>query len=177
MKRHPTLLFAAALLALSASAAWANHDLLISEYVEGSSFNKAVEIYNPTGAAVDMSAGGYQIRHYFNGAVTATNIINLTGVIAPGDVWVLVNTQAGPVLLALADQTNANLNFNGDDVVELVKGSGTTVLDDFGHAFDPSIEWDGFAVDTFDGLGSHTSTCQPTPTSSTTWGKVKTLYR
>ena len=25
-------------------------------------------------------------------------------------------------------------------------------------AFDPSVEWDGFAVDTFDGLGTHAAT-------------------
>ena len=34
-------------------------------------------------------------------------------------------------------------------------------------AFDPATEWDGYAVDTFDGLGAHTSDCSgpglPTP--------------
>ena len=30
-------------------------ELFISEYIEGSSFNKAIEIYNGTGAAVDLA--------------------------------------------------------------------------------------------------------------------------
>ena len=30
-------------------------------------------------------------------------------------------------------------------------------------AFDPAVEWDGFANDTFDGLGAHTSTCGVVP--------------
>ena len=29
------------------------------------------------------------------------------------------------------------------------------------NAFDPSVEWDGFATDTFDGLGAHTASCGP----------------
>ena len=32
-------------------------DLFLSEYVEGSSFNKAIEIYNGTGSAVDLAVG------------------------------------------------------------------------------------------------------------------------
>ncbi len=30
-------------------------DLIISEYVEGSSYNKAIELYNGTGASVNLS--------------------------------------------------------------------------------------------------------------------------
>ncbi|HEX7224775.1 MAG TPA: hypothetical protein VF367_04260, partial [Candidatus Limnocylindria bacterium] len=43
-------------------------DLFISEYIEGSSFNKAIEIYNGTGAAVDLAAAGYTLQLYSNGA-------------------------------------------------------------------------------------------------------------
>ena len=35
-------------------------DLFFSEYIEGSSSNKALEIYNGTGAAVDLAGGGYR---------------------------------------------------------------------------------------------------------------------
>ena len=41
-------------------------DLFFSEYIEGSSFNKALEIYNGTGAAVDLST--YSVELYSNGA-------------------------------------------------------------------------------------------------------------
>ena len=56
-------------------------DLFFSEYVEGSSNNKAIELFNGTGAAVDLTAGGYQLQLYFNGSTTATTIA-LTGTVA-----------------------------------------------------------------------------------------------
>ena len=50
-------LFHAALFVFAAVAAGAQPctELFISEYVEGSSNNKAIEIYNPTGVAVNLS--------------------------------------------------------------------------------------------------------------------------
>ena len=44
-----------ALLPLSAVGAATPEDLFFSEYIEGSSFNKAIEIYNGTGSSVDLS--------------------------------------------------------------------------------------------------------------------------
>ena len=44
-------------------------DLFISEYVEGWSNNRALEIYNPTNAAVDLS--DYRLERYSNGATAA----------------------------------------------------------------------------------------------------------
>ena len=46
-----------------------------SEYIEGSGFNKAVEIYNGTGAAVNLSA--YTIQLYSNGAATPSQSVTL----------------------------------------------------------------------------------------------------
>jgi hypothetical protein len=39
-------------------------ELFISEYIEGSSNNKAIEIHNATGAAVDLAAGGYDVPEH-----------------------------------------------------------------------------------------------------------------
>ena len=36
-------------------------ELFFSEYIEGSTLNKALEIYNGTGAAVNLGTGGYNI--------------------------------------------------------------------------------------------------------------------
>ena len=55
--RRIALLFAVALLCLPA---FAQSGVFISEYVEGSSNNKAIEIFNGTGAPVNMA--NYQIR-------------------------------------------------------------------------------------------------------------------
>ncbi|MFH2102636.1 MAG: ExeM/NucH family extracellular endonuclease [Chloroflexota bacterium] len=165
-------------------------ELFISEYIEGSSYNKAIEIYNGTGAAVDLSTGGYNLQMYFNGNTSAGLTINLTVTVADGDVYVIAHSSAVAAILAQADQTNGAGWFNGDDAVVLRKG--TIIVDVVGQigfdpgtewgsgltstadntlrrkgtisagdpngsdVFDPSIEWDGYATDTFSGLGSHT---------------------
>jgi DNA/RNA endonuclease G (NUC1)/predicted extracellular nuclease len=184
-------------------ASAATSELFFSEYIEGSSNNKALEIYNGTGASVDLATGAYNVQMFFNGSATAGLTINLTGTVPSGDVFVLAQSTASAAILAVADQTNSSGWFNGDDAVVLRKGS--TVIDVIGQVgfdpgaewgtgltstadntlrrksticagdtngadvFDPAIEWDGFANDTFAGLGSHTASCgDPTPTPTPT---------
>ncbi|MGB3618615.1 MAG: lamin tail domain-containing protein, partial [Catalinimonas sp.] len=56
----------ALLLALSTPVAAQDcTDLFFSEYVEGSSSNKALEIYNPTDADIDLT--GYRVELFSNG--------------------------------------------------------------------------------------------------------------
>ncbi len=186
---------ALAVFASSPAAAQAT-DLFFSEYVEGSSFNKAVEIYNGTGAAVDLSAGGYTLMFYSNGSASASYTLALAGTVPQGGTWVVAPTNANATILGVANQTFGSTWFNGDDAVVLRKGgSGGALVDVIGQigfdpgsewgsglvstadntirrkatvcagdtngsdAFDPSAEWDGFAQDTFAGLGSHTASC------------------
>jgi predicted extracellular nuclease len=164
-------------------------ELFFSEYIEGSSNNKALEIYNGTGASVNLATGGYNVFMSFNGG-TSTFTINLNGTVANNDVFVVAPTNANATILAQADQTAGTAWFNGDDAVLLRKG--TTVIDAFGQvgfdpgsqwagggendtlrrkdtvctgdtnagdAFDAAVEWEVFAQDTFGGLGSHTANC------------------
>ena len=115
-------------------------ELFFSEYVEGSSNNKALEIYNGTGGSVDLAAGGYNVQMFFNGSASAGLTINLTGSVANGDVYVIAQSSADAAILAEADQTNGSGWFNGDDAVVLSKG--TTVIDVIGQiGFRPSTEW------------------------------------
>ncbi|MBK9357829.1 MAG: hypothetical protein IPN08_10645 [Bacteroidales bacterium] len=58
-------------------------DLIISEYVEGSSNNKSIEIFNGTGSIVNLATGNYRLVTFSNGSITAGLTINLTGTIAP----------------------------------------------------------------------------------------------
>jgi predicted extracellular nuclease len=133
------VLLVCALVGASGASA-ASSDLFLSEYVEGSSNNKALEIFNDTGAPVDLAAGAYNVQMFFNGAATAGLTINLTGTVADGDVYVLAQSTADPAILAVADQTNGSGWFNGDDAVVLRKG--TTVVDVIGQiGFDPGTEW------------------------------------
>ena len=151
-------------------------DLLISEYIEGSSNNKAVEIFNGTGAAVDLAAGSYAVRLYANGAAAPSATINLTGTLANGDVYVVANPSANAAILAQADQTSGSLTHNGNDAVALAKGgvdldvvgtigvNVTNIVDvtkvrlssvSAGNTTYAPAEWDNYALDTTGYLGSH----------------------
>ncbi len=115
--------------------------LFISEYIEGGSNNKCLEFYNPTGSAIDLDAGGYQVKVYFNGSPSAGTTVNLSGTVPAGGVFVLCDNDAASQFLAIADQqTNSSL-WNGDDAIELVNSSGT--LDIFGSIDDdPGSRWE-----------------------------------
>ena len=128
-------------------AAAAPTELLISEYVEGSASNKAIEIFNGTGGAVDLNAGAYSVELYSNGAAAASQSLLLSGTIASGDVFVLANPSADAAILAAADVTSGSvINFNGDDAVVLRKNSA--VVDSFGQiGFDPGSQWMGGGQD------------------------------
>ncbi len=142
MSRRTVLAFTvlAAALVLAPGAQTASSDLFFSEYVEGSSSNKAVEIFNDTGASIDLGAQGYNVQISFNGAATAGLTIDLVGTVADDDVFVLAHSSASAAILAVADQTNGSGWFNGDDAVVLRKGG--TVLDVIGQiGLDPGAEW------------------------------------
>lgn len=96
-------------------------DLLISEYVEGTGFNKAIELYNGTGATLDLS--GYSVEMYANGASAPTNKLELSGMLEDGKTYVIVHNQASVDLKAKADMEIGSVtNFNGDDAIVLKKG-------------------------------------------------------
>ncbi len=127
----------------------ASAELFFSKYIEGTGNQKALEIYNNTGATVDLAAAGYAVQMYFNGSSSAGLTINLTGSVAPGDVFVLAQASALADVLAQADQTNGSGWFNGDDAITLTKAG--VVLDSIGQiGFDPGSEWGTGLVSTAD---------------------------
>ncbi len=89
--------FAAAIPAAALAAA--PTEVYFSEYIEGSSNNKALEIYNGTGAAMNLATGAYSVQVFFNGSATAGLTINLAGTVANGDVYVLAHGSAKIVRL------------------------------------------------------------------------------
>lgn len=99
--------------------------LFISEYVEGSSFNKALELYNPTPNPINLN--GYQLKHYNSGSSNTVYTFNLSGIILANSTYVIVNSQASAALIAKADTVTGNsvLSFNGDDPIILTKGTDT----------------------------------------------------
>lgn len=94
-----------ALAIASVTSAHAN-DLLISEYIEGSSNNKAIELYNNGTQAIDLA--GYQLAFYFNGSDQAGTTIDLVGNLEPQGVFVLADNDANADILAVTDQVSSS---------------------------------------------------------------------
>ena len=123
-------------------------ELFLSEYVEGSGNNKALEIWNGTAQPVTLS-GRYDVQVYANGSPTATATVPLAGVVAAGDAFVLVRSAASAALLALGDQTTTNFLFNGNDAIALRRdGIVVDVLGQIG--VDPGTAWGSGDTSTLD---------------------------
>lgn len=146
----PTTAVGVAVTAAQPVAAAVPTDVFLSEYVEGSSFNKAVELFNGTGSPIDLGAGGYSLELYSNGAAAPSQTVALTGTVADGDVFVVSRADADAALVAQADQlAPAVINFNGDDAVVLRRaGAPVDVIGQIG--VDPGAEWGTGATSTAD---------------------------
>ena len=95
-------------------------NLIISAYVEGSSFNKAVEIYNGTASAIQLN--DYALAKQSNGVGDYESVFPLSGVVAPGEgVMVLNKLSTSEELKAKATFfTDSVMNFNGNDAIALL---------------------------------------------------------
>lgn len=157
-------------------------ELFISEYVEGSSYNKYIEyieIYNPTSQSIDLSS--YVLKLEQDGKGTWTKEATLSGSLASKSVIIYKNSQA-TAYTGEAIVNNDVINFNGNDPVGLFKNG--ELIDLFGASSEtpgqavadfakdktfrrkatvkaPSTvfnaeEWEVLAKDDVSGLGSHT---------------------
>jgi len=138
------------------------NELFISEYVEGWSNNKALELYNPTANAINLS--GYRLERYSNGSnsAAANQKTDLSGTIEAFSTFVVVLDKRNPdgieqeapvweELQAVADvfinpiyDDNNTMYFNGNDAMVLRKIAGNVVLDLFGRiGQDPGDPVDG----------------------------------
>jgi uncharacterized protein len=123
-------------------------DLFFSEYIEGSSNNKALEIYNPTTSTISLSS--YTVKLYSNGTTTVGNIYTLTGTLSPASVLVIVNNGATSTFKTVPGfVTSSVTNFTGNDTITLEKSG--VVIDRFGQlGFDPGTAWTSGALSTQD---------------------------
>ena len=126
--------------------------VFFSEYAEGSSNNKYLEIYNGTDQVVDLSS--YAYPSVSNAPETAGehdfwNEFDDGASIEPGDVYVICHGSADASILVECDETFSYLS-NGDDGYALVVGteSDNEVLDVIGQNIyesnyaDPGSGWD-----------------------------------
>ncbi|MEM9651267.1 MAG: ExeM/NucH family extracellular endonuclease [Actinomycetota bacterium] len=126
-------------------------ELFFTQYVEGSSNNKAIEIANLGPSAVSLD--GYALELYSNGAPTATSTADLTGeTIGGNDVFVIYNPSASSAIMAVGDLSSGTVNWNGDDAVVL-RNPGGDVADSIGQVgVDPGSQW------IVDGVGTQNAT-------------------
>jgi len=127
---HPkdTTMFLGAHTSNCSSAGTQCAELFFSEYIEGSSNNKAMEIYNPTGSSINLT--GYTVSMFSNGSSTVTASLALYGTLASGDVFIFCADQANATILALADTAlsyPSPAHFNGNDAVVLLNSNNDTI--------------------------------------------------
>lgn len=163
----------------SASAGSTASDLLFSEYIEGSSNNKALEISNATGNNVNMAI--YTLKKQVNGSGSWSTGLSLTGTLNNGSKYTIVNNLMDSSCYATSSaniSTSAGeMAFNGNDAVGLFKNG--VLIDIIGTfnggssnfainvtlrrkstvtapntSFEINAEWDSYSSDTCSGLGS-----------------------
>jgi hypothetical protein len=125
-------------LVIASISAPASADLIISEYIEGSSNNKAIELYN--NADTEISLEGYVLGLYSNGSSSVGNSIDLTGTLAANTTYIISNPGATADILDIADTTSTVTYYNGDDALVLTKDG--VIVDSFGQVgVDPGSFW------------------------------------
>lgn len=164
-------------------------DLFFSEYMEGGSNNKALEIANFTGNSVDLSI--YTLKLSSNGSATwtATYSFPTSSSISNEDVYVIGNGSLAVCTGVVDNQNNTITGFNGNDAVGLFKndilidiigtlGDATTFAQNVTLVRKPEIagpsttfdinEWNSFPQDTCTDLGMHTQTLSVDETTNST---------
>lgn len=101
-------------------------ELYISEYVEGGSFNKYIELYNPTEQDIDLSQYTLGMHNYSKDAAGGNdNGIKtqvLSGTLKSKQVIVYKHTDAVAYTGTVVDLGKDVMNFNGNDPIILYKG-------------------------------------------------------
>jgi hypothetical protein len=138
-------------------------NLIFSEYIEGSSNNKAIEITNLSDSTVNLQ--NYRVAQSVNGGGWEYyHVFSANASIAAGEPYVLLNSQVDPLLFAAEDGDEvlaypSAVHHNGDDaraIIHIDSETGdTTLVDVFGQPDnDPGSGWDVAGVD--NGTQNHT---------------------
>jgi hypothetical protein len=123
--------------------------LIISEVAEDDGNNQCIEIYNPTSSPIDLNANSIWIALFADGSSSNTAAIFLNGTIPAYSTFTVCHPSANIPDLS-PDQTDAGINFDGNDAIALLSGfSPVTFIDIFGNiGSDPGMGgWSGFSDD------------------------------
>jgi endonuclease I len=154
-------------------------ELFFTEYLEGSSNNKALEITNKTTRSISLSS--YTIKKQSNGSGSWSSGIFLSGTLTSGSKFVIVNSSISsscyPLISANLSTSAPEMTFNGNDAIGLFKNG--TLIDIIGTfnggsvnfamdetlrrkttvtapstTFKKATQWDSFTTDTCTGIGN-----------------------
>lgn len=168
-------------------------DLLISEYLEGTGSNRAIELYNKGDEEIDLS--GYKVCIYLRGDTNPGYTIDLEGSLSSGEVFVIAHPDAEKDILDKADQISEKLMFNGSQQIALIKGK--KVIDLIGimgttYSYESDVtlvrktsfmesknvwdeyDWIRYSVDNFNYLGNATNSV--TAEELETGPKINEIY-
>ena len=161
------------------SATTGNVDLFFSEYIEGSSLNKALEIANFTGSSVNLSNYSIKLSSNGNNTWTTTYSFPVNTSINNADVYVIANGSMSICTDVVDNQNNSITGFNGNDVLGLFKNENLIdIIGTLGNSQDfaenttlvrnanissgstvfNSNEWSNYSSNTCDNLGTHSQT-------------------
>lgn len=148
-------------------------NIFFSEYAEGSSNNKYLEIYNNSDQTIDLNE--YAFPNVSNAPTTVGeyeywNTFDAGSTIEPYGIFVIAHPSADETILAEADMTSFVYFSNGDDGFKLVHGTedSFTVLDEIGDwQGDPGSGWDVAGVS--QGTKDHTLVRKSSVQNGNTW--------
>ncbi len=161
-------------------------DLMISEYVEGTSSgttyrNNYIEIYNPTNQEINLTE--YDLTKYTNANLDPTGSIPLTGAISAYGVILIEDITENLSIDAYISSGSSVMDFNGNDKIALRRNE--EIIDIIGligedinfaenitlrrksHVQSPNNqynedEWDTYGLEDLSNLQSHVSYCSGT---------------
>jgi hypothetical protein len=113
------------------------HGLLFTEYIEGSGYNKALEVGNCRDEVINLE--DYEIRMASNGGEWKYSLFP-QGNLDAGKVFVIAHSKSDASILEKADTLHSVANFNGDDALALFyQGEIIDVIGTLGE--DPGSGW------------------------------------
>ena len=158
-------------------------DILISEYVEGTSSaihrNNFIELYNPSQNQIDLDA--YTLVKYTGKNTNVSATLNLSGTIPALGTFLIEDERESLNIDADLSTNSVMMDYNGDDKIALIyNGKILDLIGDIGDSvvfakdvtlrrqshiqgpnnqFNPS-EWDDYALEDINDLGQHSSYCE-----------------